>query len=253
MKKTRRHEIGRKDGTDCSRSCYGRSIHVHQGRRRKPQKEGRLVQQRDRRCLRWLNAWSQMYVDLNIELYVLRLANTDMRPDRSAPAVFGYGAALSVVLAAFTFTGGKLTGYERDPTVDEVSRKEYLRKNRRRPVDEIVNELGEGRGTHMMSRGVARESELGLLTCTQESLLPVTRSVGPSASRPTTASTCRSPLHRRYVPYTQQYYSPCSNVLSLLRFLLRHGSSSEEEQYFRPRISTSDTTITRQNSCFQND
>ena len=65
---------------------------------------------------------------------------------RSAPAVLGYGAALSVVLAAFTFTGGKLTGYERDPTVDEVSRKEYLRKNRRRPVDEIVNELGEGRG-----------------------------------------------------------------------------------------------------------
>lgn len=39
-----------------------------------------------------------------------------------------------------------MTGYEKDPTVDEVSRKEYLRKNRRRPVDQIVNELGEGRG-----------------------------------------------------------------------------------------------------------
>ncbi|KAM0716091.1 hypothetical protein Q7P37_008605 [Cladosporium fusiforme] len=65
---------------------------------------------------------------------------------RSAPSVFGYGAALSIALAAFTYTGGKLTGYERDPAVDEVSRKEYLRKNRRRPVDEIVNELGEGRG-----------------------------------------------------------------------------------------------------------
>ena len=61
-----------------------------------------------------------------------------------------------VSLAAFTFTGGKLTGYERDPTVDEVSRKEYLRKNRRRPVDEIVNELGEGRGMHMISRCCAR-------------------------------------------------------------------------------------------------
>jgi tRNA A58 N-methylase Trm61 len=64
----------------------------------------------------------------------------------------GYGAALSVVLAAFTFTGGKLTGYERDPTVDEVSRKEFLRKNRRRPIDEIVNELGEGRGMHLNTR-----------------------------------------------------------------------------------------------------
>lgn len=97
-----------------------------------------------------------MCVDLNLELYTLQLANTDMRPDRSAPAVLGYGAALSVVLAAFTFTGGKLTGYERDPTVDEVSRKEYLRKNRRRPVDEIVNELGEGRGMNMISRCCAR-------------------------------------------------------------------------------------------------
>lgn len=37
-------------------------------------------------------------------------------------------------------------GAKRDPTVDEVSRKEYLRENRRRPVQEIVNELGEGRG-----------------------------------------------------------------------------------------------------------
>ena len=144
----------------------------------------------------------------------------------------GYGAALSVVLAAFTFTGGKLTGYERDPTVDEVSRKEYLRKNRRRPVDEIVNELGEGRGMHMISRGVAQESRLGLLTCTQVSLLPATRSAGHSASRPTTALTCRSPLRRKHVPYTQQYYSPCSNVHALLRPLLRHGSSSEGDSTF---------------------
>jgi hypothetical protein len=127
----------------------------------------------------------------------------------------GYGAALSVVLAAFTFTGGKLTGYERDPTVDEVSRKEFLRKNRRRPIDQIVNELGEGRGTHMISTGVARKLEIGLLTQTQESPPPVTRSAGHSASRPTTALTSRSLLRRRYVLYTQQYYSPCSNLLSL--------------------------------------
>jgi hypothetical protein len=125
-----------------------------------------------------------------------------------------------------------LTGYERDPTVDEVSRKEYLRKNRRRPVDEIVNELGEGRGMHLIFRGVAQESRLGLLTCTQESLLPATRSAGHSASRPTTALTCRSPLRRKHVPYTQQYYSPCSNVHALLRPLARHGSSSEGDSTF---------------------
>ena len=129
-----------------------------------------------------------------------------------------------------------MTGYERDPTVDEVSRKEYLRKNRRRPVDEIVNELGEGRGMHMISRGVTQESELGLLTCTQELLLLVTRSAGHSASRPTTALTCRSLLRRRYVSYTQQYYSPCSNILTLLQCSSCDGSRSAWEDVFPPRL-----------------
>lgn len=65
---------------------------------------------------------------------------------RSAPAVIGHGAALAVILGAFTYTGGKLSGYTRDPNVDEVGRKEYLRKNRRRPVEGTVHNLGEGRG-----------------------------------------------------------------------------------------------------------
>ena len=65
---------------------------------------------------------------------------------RSAPAVLGYGTLAAVVLSAFTYTGGRLQGLKKDPDVDEVSRKEYLRKNRRRPIDDIVNELGEGRG-----------------------------------------------------------------------------------------------------------
>jgi hypothetical protein len=67
---------------------------------------------------------------------------------RSAPAVIGYGTALAVILGAFTVTGGHLMGYQRDRTVDEVSRKEYLRKNRRRPVEETVHQLGEGRGVY---------------------------------------------------------------------------------------------------------
>jgi hypothetical protein len=123
----------------------------------------------------------------------------------------GYGAALSVVLAAFTFTGGKLTGYERDPTVDEVSRKEFLRKNRRRPIDEIVNELGEGRGMYKRTRSVYCGSEHCLLTFVQVLPRPVTRSVGHSASRPTTALTYRLLLRSKYVSYTQQYHFQCSN------------------------------------------
>ncbi len=49
-------------------------------------------------------------------------------------------------MGAFDYTGGRLTGYQRDPKVDEFDRKEYLRKNRRRPIEETVAELGEGRG-----------------------------------------------------------------------------------------------------------
>lgn len=65
---------------------------------------------------------------------------------RTAPSVLGYGTALAAVLGAFNYAGGKLTGYEVDPNVDEVARKEYLRKNRRRPMEETVQQLGEGRG-----------------------------------------------------------------------------------------------------------
>jgi len=50
------------------------------------------------------------------------------------------------VLGTFDYTGGLFTGYIRDDTVDEVSRKEYLRKNRRRPIEQTIAELGEGRG-----------------------------------------------------------------------------------------------------------
>ncbi|KAK5114334.1 hypothetical protein LTR62_002586 [Meristemomyces frigidus] len=67
---------------------------------------------------------------------------------RSLPAIAGYGTGLAALLYAFSFTGGRLSGYQRDPEVDEVTRKEYLRKNRRRPVEDTVNELGEGRGVY---------------------------------------------------------------------------------------------------------
>ena len=142
----------------------------------------------------------------------------------------GYGAALSVVLAAFTYTGGKLTGYERDPAVDEVSRKEYLRKNRRRPVDEIVNELGEGRGMcwacdAMQTRSFRLESHL--LIDMQESTHPATRSVGHSASRSTTALMFPPLLLRKYVSYTHNtifHVRRNAIPLSELSYLLCHGT-----------------------------
>jgi hypothetical protein len=65
---------------------------------------------------------------------------------RTAPAVAGYGAALAIVLGTWQFAGGKITGYAVDPTVDEVARKEYMRKNRRRSMEETIEQIGEGRG-----------------------------------------------------------------------------------------------------------
>lgn len=62
------------------------------------------------------------------------------------PHVLGYGAFLAVVLGTFDYTGGALSGIGRDPDVDEYERKQALRKNRRRPIQETIDELGEGRG-----------------------------------------------------------------------------------------------------------
>ena len=65
---------------------------------------------------------------------------------RTIPAVLGYGAGLAVLLGVYDYGGGALTGYDKGPSVDEYERKEALRRNKRRPIQEIVDELGEGRG-----------------------------------------------------------------------------------------------------------
>ncbi|APA14137.1 hypothetical protein sscle_12g089070 [Sclerotinia sclerotiorum 1980 UF-70] len=66
----------------------------------------------------------------------------------TTPAVLGFGTLAAVVLSAFDYTGGALSGYKRDPNVDEFERKEHLRKNRRIPIEQTVAELGEGRGIY---------------------------------------------------------------------------------------------------------
>ncbi|KAI3339293.1 hypothetical protein F4824DRAFT_498560 [Ustulina deusta] len=63
------------------------------------------------------------------------------------PRILGFGAAFSVVMTAFDYTGGSLRGTRTEvPGMDEYERKEYLRKNRRRPIDETIADVGEGRG-----------------------------------------------------------------------------------------------------------
>lgn len=62
------------------------------------------------------------------------------------PRIIGYGAFASVALAAYEYTGGTLKGYLNRPEVDEYERKEMLRQSRRRPIEETLAEIGEGRG-----------------------------------------------------------------------------------------------------------
>jgi len=58
-------------------------------------------------------------------------------------------------MSAFSYTGGSFFGYRKDPTIDEYDRKQGLRHNRRRPIDETISELGEGRGTKRFCQALA--------------------------------------------------------------------------------------------------
>ncbi|KAI0965560.1 hypothetical protein F4678DRAFT_476556 [Xylaria arbuscula] len=63
------------------------------------------------------------------------------------PRILGFGAAFAVVMTTFDYTGGSLRGKRTEvPEMDEYERKEYLRKNRRRPIEETIIDVGEGRG-----------------------------------------------------------------------------------------------------------
>lgn len=53
---------------------------------------------------------------------------------------------MAVTMSAYNYLGGSIYGYRPDPDADRYEEKEYLRKNRRRPIEETISELGEGRG-----------------------------------------------------------------------------------------------------------
>lgn len=62
--------------------------------------------------------------------------------------MFGAGASVGVAMAAFTYTNG-LVGWKKDEDVDEVERRETQKKLRRRPLEETIEQLGEGRGKNL--------------------------------------------------------------------------------------------------------
>ena len=70
---------------------------------------------------------------------------------RTLPAVLGYGIALSTAMTAFEYTGGSLFGYQKDTSVDEFDRRTALREAFQTPGEQTISELGEGRGTCLLS------------------------------------------------------------------------------------------------------
>ncbi len=60
--------------------------------------------------------------------------------------ILGFGALFSVVMTTFEYTGGSLRGRAKASEVEEYERKEFLRLNRRRPIEETIANIGEGRG-----------------------------------------------------------------------------------------------------------
>ena len=74
-------------------------------------------------------------------------SKTDKPAARSFPATLGFGAGLAIINGVFDYTGGALQGYGFGPRDEEdYGSKEWMRKNRRRPIQETLDELGEGRG-----------------------------------------------------------------------------------------------------------
>ena len=69
-----------------------------------------------------------------------------LRTERTLPSVMGNGLALAAIMGAINVTGGSFFREHFDPDADGYLTKEEKRKRFRRPVNEVINELGEGRG-----------------------------------------------------------------------------------------------------------
>ncbi|KAI5920570.1 NADH-ubiquinone oxidoreductase-like protein [Camillea tinctor] len=61
-------------------------------------------------------------------------------------SILGYGALCSVILSTLEYTGGGIRGRRQVSDLDEYERKEFMRNNRRRPIEETITNIEEGRG-----------------------------------------------------------------------------------------------------------
>jgi hypothetical protein len=62
--------------------------------------------------------------------------------------MLGAGAACSTVMTAYRYTNGLRGTGSAETDEEEVERRENVKKMRRRPLSETIEQLGEGRGKH---------------------------------------------------------------------------------------------------------
>ncbi|KAF6805355.1 NADH-ubiquinone oxidoreductase subunit (Tim17/Tim22/Tim23 family protein) [Colletotrichum musicola] len=65
---------------------------------------------------------------------------------KKMPVVLGLGAGFAAWQGVFALTGGRLRGWTDRLDEDEFDRKIAMRENRRRPIEETIANIGEGRG-----------------------------------------------------------------------------------------------------------
>jgi len=67
---------------------------------------------------------------------------------RTIPSVLGNGLAVGVILAATHVAGANFIAEPPQGTEDKILTKEEIRRRFRRPIQETINEIGEGRGIY---------------------------------------------------------------------------------------------------------
>ena len=67
------------------------------------------------------------------------------------PSAMGNALMFGAVLGVMAFTGGTISQQSTEPDMDKAAYKEEMRRRHRRPINELVNEIGEGRGTRRNS------------------------------------------------------------------------------------------------------
>jgi hypothetical protein len=65
-------------------------------------------------------------------------------------SVLGNGVLLAAALAAAQYTGNRMLSDTVDPEQDRFTDKTAIRRRFMRPVQETINEIGEGRGMSMI-------------------------------------------------------------------------------------------------------